>query len=52
MDLLANMIDYGQRDVHMRDIVTELITFDNTQRRLEQAERQAYEFVMDRVYAV
>ena len=53
MDFLDEVLSYSKKQTsQVRDVVTELITFDNTQRRLEQAELRAYEFDLNQVYAV
>ena len=53
MDFLDEVLNYSKKQTsQVRDVVTELITFDNTQRRLKQAELRAYEFDLNQVYAV
>ena len=53
MDFLDEVLSYPKKQTsQVRDVVTELITFDNTQRRLERAELRAYEFDLNQVYAV
>ena len=52
MDLLSEIMTSYKPKTQIRDQVTELIVFENTQKRLERAEQRAIDAEFNQFFAV